>query len=160
MCSLLSDAPERGQVAVQQGAAFLPISTIRIATGSRTLVLGAGGELAEAQPSTNTQPTAQRCFFCSATESQLLPVFSEDSLSPFSLAFGGAAGSRDAQRPSGGCFTFLSPNVTNVLAASEPGERPRIMDGTAAALNKRDSQVSRSKYSQFEQTVGNKLQCE
>lgn len=46
-----------------KGAAFLPISTIGIATGSRTLVLGAGSELAEAQPSTNTQPTAQRCFF-------------------------------------------------------------------------------------------------
>lgn len=80
----VSSQMERGQVAAQQVPTFPPVSIICRAAGSLTLVLRAGGELGKAQPSTNTPSTARRCFL-SATEPELLPVFSEDPFSPFFL---------------------------------------------------------------------------
>ena len=67
-------------------------------------------------------------------------AFQENSFSPFVLRL-------QAQRAQGWptslrwLFTFLSPNLSNMLAALEPGERTQIKGGAAAVRNKHRSQV-------------------
>lgn len=141
VCSLLSDSPERSQVAVQQvpTGAFLPVSIIHIATGSLTLVLGAVGELVKVQPCTNTQPTAERCFLSQRSQNSF-QCFQRIHFLLLSCVCR-RNGLQSCPTSLWWLFTFLSPNLSNVLIASEPGERTQMKDGTAVALDKRCTRV-------------------